>query len=554
MNNFQFPRALMVNENRGQWNIEGVKAMIREAIALSVPQVQGIADQLKTGDLRKDAERVYQFLRQHVPYKLDDPGKEQIRTAARTFADVKTRGGVDCDDLTIVASALFIAMGYTPRAYIISQGNGWSHIFPTVGDHAHPGHHSIQGYVVDAVPPLSAFDQLAPNITATMEMQFLRGLNGSTPHTSFTSIAKAHRDALLGIGGVAGVDPLEHARELRKAQALLLVSRTPEAPYIADVLGYVTDVTTDGHFLFSDDAPVEAVAEYLGEAWEIMQEEQQLGDLGAAKRKKKEAKEKLDNNAKAEKKGKAKEKIKKAANKINKFNPATIAARAGLIAALRLNLFRQAEKLSFGYLSTAEAQAAGLDARQHANAQDALKKVEGIFYTLGGDPKKLKAAIMHGQKHARGKKALDGLGAAPVLPAVAAAAAAFIAKIGDLLKKVDFKALLKNAGNKVLETALNKKVEEAPDNPADSDGALPASASETFDSSDEAAAYEAAATPGATTAAAASAAAEPVTTPAPSAAQRAAETPAPTPKEGGNNTMLYVGIAAAGALLLFINK
>lgn len=97
------------------------------------------------------------------------------------------------------------------------------------------------------------------------------------------------------------------------------------------------------------------------------------------------------------KKGKFKAIAKKALNITNKANPATVVLRAGILASMKLNVMKVAERLKWAYLTEAEAQKRGIDMSKFAKLKNVLTKIEGIFYTAGGKPENLKKAILTGR-------------------------------------------------------------------------------------------------------------------------------------------------------------
>lgn len=134
------------------------------------PQVAKLAAHLKDKDYLQSAFNVWHWLHTNIYYNYDAPGKEEIRTPARVWADRKN--GVDCDCLAVFAACLFICMGYKPKFEIVGFGNSdkYSHIFV-----------NLNGAAVDRVLPV--FMQRPALITKTFIMDIpvfqLSGLNGT---------------------------------------------------------------------------------------------------------------------------------------------------------------------------------------------------------------------------------------------------------------------------------------------------------------------------------------------------------------------------------------
>lgn len=86
----------------------------------------------------------------------------------------------------------------------------------------------------------------------------------------------------------------------------------------------------------------------------------------------------------------------KTVNKVNKVNPATVLLRAGILASMKLNVLKVAERLKWGYASRELAQAKGMDMSKYDRLKELLAKTEKIFYAAGGQPENLRKAIVTG--------------------------------------------------------------------------------------------------------------------------------------------------------------
>ena len=82
----------------------------------------------------------------------------------------------------------------------------------------------------------------------------------------------------------------------------------------------------------------------------------------------------------------------------NRFlNPATILLRNGFLLAMKINLFKVAERLRFGYLSEAEARKRGMNMRSFSKLKRVIRKAEKIYEGAGGKSKNLRKAILRGK-------------------------------------------------------------------------------------------------------------------------------------------------------------
>lgn len=89
--------------------------------------------------------------------------------------------------------------------------------------------------------------------------------------------------------------------------------------------------------------------------------------------------------------------LKKALNVINKLNPATVAMRNGVLAAMKLNIGNIARRLRWSYMTPAQAKAKGVNYDKWKRLVAAREKLEKIFYGAGGKTSNFKKAILQGK-------------------------------------------------------------------------------------------------------------------------------------------------------------
>lgn len=473
---------------RGGWTLSRVIEVVKEATEKSIPQVRRLAMQLKTGNLVTDARKVYQWIDREIRYQKDPAGEEDVKTASRTVSD----GYGDCEDMTILAVALLQNMGHrSARAAIIAQHDPrapWSHIFAVVGHKARPSNEP-QGYIIDPVPPLTGFDQAATQISRLMNVNLLEGvssIDGVDPDhdsdfviagygpaiapTPFTVKMLDQQSTILsGLSGLSGEAVPGAGQHLRKLHALIMCNGLPEQTTLSAIMPYVEDVDQGGTLVFRNDAPFEALAEYLeleGNALEgisgIGSLRQRLARIKALREKAKAQRQARRANKQPSRFAQA---IKKVAKAAVRFNPATIAIRNGLLLALKLNLFKLSERLIFAYMTGSAAR--NLDQSELRNLKDQRRRLEVTFKKLGGSQASLERAIRSGAARAARKKErrnLRGIGAAAAA-AGTAAASGIIAKITGMLKKVNFKKLLSKVKPEKVADLVLKKAGSAANDP-----------------------------------------------------------------------------------------
>jgi len=96
-------------------------------------------------------------------------------------------------------------------------------------------------------------------------------------------------------------------------------------------------------------------------------------------------------------KGKVKGFFKKVLHATNKLNPATVMLRNGMLAAMKLNIFKIAQRIKWAYASEADMQKQGGDLARWKKLVKVKDKLEKIFYGAGGKPENLKKAILKGK-------------------------------------------------------------------------------------------------------------------------------------------------------------
>lgn len=148
-------------------------------------QVKELAMNLEKQTVAATSRNIWDYLRANTHYKLDQQGLEELRTPARSIIDGKAglndpTFGIDCDDYTILISALLLNLGI-PHEYRVAayQEKGkFQHIYPVAFDE--------QGneYVIDVVPEIPHFNYEEKPIIdlkiITMELQELSGLAATT--------------------------------------------------------------------------------------------------------------------------------------------------------------------------------------------------------------------------------------------------------------------------------------------------------------------------------------------------------------------------------------
>jgi hypothetical protein len=134
-----------------------------QIVATKNHQTQKLAEFLKGSTKEQSVRNVYNFLYNHIQYKQDAEGIEQLREPAVSWSDRKS--GIDCDCFSIFASCLLTNLGidHYIEMCAISPDPWFKHVYVIVPKKSNTDTSSRENYwVVDAC--LHKFDQLAPNI------------------------------------------------------------------------------------------------------------------------------------------------------------------------------------------------------------------------------------------------------------------------------------------------------------------------------------------------------------------------------------------------------
>lgn len=172
-----FQKTLKLNADLNDTIQNAKRIAVRDAY-----QVRVLANELKDDSIKQTAENIWNYLRANTVYKLDQDGIEQLRTPARSLVDgkkglVDVNFGIDCDDYTILVSALLINLGikheYRVAAY--AQKGKFQHIYPVAYDE------SGNEIIIDLVPEIPHFNYEAKPIIdlkiIPMELHELSGVN-----------------------------------------------------------------------------------------------------------------------------------------------------------------------------------------------------------------------------------------------------------------------------------------------------------------------------------------------------------------------------------------
>lgn len=493
----------MISKRNG--SVKDTVGEMRKLIESNYWQASKVAKELKRNTLYETCREIWEWLFYHIRYNEDSPGKEELRTFSRTFAERKT--GVDCDDFSIAAGSLLKCLNI-PFYIRIARYQGkdyFQHVYVVVPV-SKTEYITIDGVLDDydaEKPPVETKDFIVMNNSSLngVDISVLGGADDELFNELSGILYGTDFDGFEEIEGLGNPDDMEQA-VLGAIKNYLVRTRN----FVARRPQMVADVQSPAAFLGMLDYAIKYWdTDLRDDALGVLENEESrinemngLGNvidtfegvdlfygltdngtydlLGKAKAPKKffTAVKKATQNVKqavrkttqkvAQKTQQVAKKAVTVAKKIAKplirYNPAVAGIRAAVLLALKVNLLKSASKLKWGYLTQAEAQSRGFDMVEWMKIKTQLAKAENMFVNeLQGKAENFKNAIINGR--AGGLSGEDlGLGVvvATATAATTAAATPFITKILNLLKNINFEKLVK--GVKALNLKRKPKAAE----------------------------------------------------------------------------------------------
>ena len=432
-------------------NVKDTVHLMADVVNKYIDDTRLIAPKLKGKNLEQTCRNIWDFVYDHIQYKLDQKGLEQLRRPARSWYD--RISGVDCDCYSIFISSILANLGIPHKFRITKYEGDWQHVYVAVPK-AQGGH-----YLMDCV--VDEFNYEKP-YTEKFEYN-MTTLNG-LPIAVLSGLEQIQDEELYGIlSGVdfAEIDYLEgigkvpsDEQELRAIYNHLVRTRN----YIMEnPKSVLTSGGAAAHLQMLNYAIDNWNTPNRDKALEILEQEEErwnqhngvsglegdddddgeINGLGAIKARKKFFKnikvavKKVGQGVKKVGK-KVGEVAKKAVKAIVRYNPLTLAVRGGFLLAMKINLLGFAKKLYPAYLSESEAKTRGITTDKWQRAKNALARVEKLFVgTLQGKAENMKKAIMNGRA-AKQFKGFGELGEPATIATVVASAAPLIKVAGEI--------------------------------------------------------------------------------------------------------------------------
>lgn len=460
-----------------------------KVVKLSLADTKSLVSEVKGKSLEETCKNIWNYAYNHYQYKLDNPGIEELRTPLRSWKDRES--GIDCDDFSILVSSILtnLKIKHFFRMAKYNGKNYFQHIYVVVPSKEGADMSKISEYfTID--PVVDKFNYEVPysdkHDKAMMPIQMLNGLGYVSPIAGYL----AGQDRIMtfgnefaGLGDFSGLQGVEATPDLVAKDFLFRTKKHLINTY--EVLkknplaipGGTSYLKWLPFLLENFDDPIKRDAA-LAEL-EKLEDQQGLSGFSGLGGFFKNIGRGIKNVARAvakpvaragkfvgrktaqaakfvgQKTVQAAKAVANTAKDVGKFllkvNPLSVAIRAALRLAMKINLFKQAERLGYGYWTEQEAVSKGMNLTEWRKLRDKLTKVENTYKDLQGKPEELKKNIIAGwdkgtKKHGllRGVNGFEGLGIEPVsATAGTAAASGVLVKIATMLKDVDWGSLFK---------------------------------------------------------------------------------------------------------------
>ncbi len=366
-----FPKAEGKNSTiRSNANVYHTVAFIPKVVQETLYQTKALSELLKANNIYETCKNIWHFVYEHINYKKDQPGYEQIRSPARAWHD--RFNGVDCDCYSVFISSILSNLGIPHTLRITKYHRDYfQHIYPIVP-------FKSGQITIDCVTDQFNYEvPYSEKKDYPMDLQYLNGFDGvpslyNDPNElrlmySGDGMAELGRIIQKKMGAQAKRPiAVKHNKVLPRKKPVSLIKKKP-----GNILNQQQQVlpqenpTENPNLLPGENLPKPKKKKFFG----------------------------------------------KVLNVVNKANPATVLLRNGILASMKLNIRNAAARLRWSYLSPQEASRRSIDPAKFQKLTNARMKLEKIFYGAGGNVKNLKKAILSGKGNKdKAVNGFDGFG------------------------------------------------------------------------------------------------------------------------------------------------
>lgn len=417
-----------------QGDVNTTVDLMCEIIKENHNQVRALAEHLKASTREKTLQNIWDFVFNHIQYKRDKQGVEQLTVPARIWLNRSTPNTPsDCDDHSIFIGSLLYCLNIPFSIRIAGyENNPFSHVYIVSG-----------GICIDTV--LHKFNCEADYTTkkdTKMHIETLSGYgSGGSGGSGVSGLASL--DALhdSGIEFATDMDAIESGQELNgmdstvksgevalrkfsKTQLETTLDEYDLEPEKFHALGYSPEYWNHMRaalISLSNNESLDGIIIRLedGGNWEKLNmnpmhgvnslQDETIGYMGALEGLFKKFKKWSKKRIKAVKKGVRhagrwlKKSVLKVAKFIQKINPINIAIRAVLRSMIKKNKKHLAIKMGYGLLTWSQAQQIGVTKEAWEKSKRAYSKFAKKYKFLGGRESKLRKVLASGWKKAAAK-------------------------------------------------------------------------------------------------------------------------------------------------------
>jgi hypothetical protein len=171
-----FPKAMntTILKKEGATVADTIK-FIPQVVNETLFHTKKIAQVLKRDTVRETCRAIWEFVYNHIAYKKDEDGKEQVRSPARAWHDRKNTMGVDCDCYTTFISSILSNLKIRHALRIAKYKEDYfQHIYPIVP--------LADGTYITIDCVVRKFDYEEPyseKKDTKMDLEYLNGVNDS---------------------------------------------------------------------------------------------------------------------------------------------------------------------------------------------------------------------------------------------------------------------------------------------------------------------------------------------------------------------------------------
>ncbi len=225
--NKYFKPAKMEVEELDKGDVYDTLDRIQNIVHSTLDQTQAISKLLHSNSLHQTLNNVWSFLYNHIQYKEDQPGIEQLRTPLRSWADRKS--GIDCDCFTIFISSILtnLAIPHSLRITEYNSKGHFQHVYVVVPKDGANINGRSSYIVVDPVVDYFNYEVEFTN-KHDKKMKIRHQVLNGTPKIEAGSTFGSEFDILEGLGSVSD-DAVTAAMKKHLSNTLVELNKNKQA-------------------------------------------------------------------------------------------------------------------------------------------------------------------------------------------------------------------------------------------------------------------------------------------------------------------------------------